>query len=67
MLCDELLTKEGEFRMAIFRVTWEGYYDTDASDEEEARKKFMRYVEEEDIDQYGRDWKDLIEIEELTI
>ena len=53
--------------MAIFRVTWEGYYDTDASDEEEARKKFMRYVEEEDIDQYGRDWKDLIEIEELTI
>ena len=51
--------------MKNFRITWGGYYDTNASDEEEARKQFIQYIEEEDIDSYGRDWKDLIEVEEI--
>jgi len=50
--------------MAIFTVTWGGYYSVEAESWEEAREKFISYVEEEEIDSYGRDWKDLIEVKE---
>ena len=49
----------------FYRITWGGYYDVAAKDEEEAKQKFITYVEDEEMDTYGRDWKDLIEIENL--
>jgi hypothetical protein len=49
----------------IFRITWGGYYDCKAKTEKEAEKQFVNYIENEEIDSYGRDWKELIEVEEL--
>jgi hypothetical protein len=49
----------------IFRVTWGGYYDYEAKTQEEAKQKFIEYIQNEEIDKYGRDWKELIEIEEI--
>ena len=49
----------------IYRITWGGNYDCEAKTEEEARRQFINYIENEEIDNYGRDWKELIEIEEL--
>lgn len=49
----------------IYRITWGGIYDCEADDEEEARQKFIKWIEEEHMNQYGRDWKDLIDCEEL--
>ena len=47
----------------IYRITWAGYYDCEANDEKEAKQQFIEWVENEDIDQYGRDWKDFVECE----
>lgn len=49
----------------IFRITWTGYYDCEAIDKKEAEQKFIKYIENEEMDQYGRDWKELIDCEEL--
>lgn len=51
--------------MGIFRVTWAGYFDCEADNKEKAKNQFIEWIEENDIDQYGRDWKDFIECEEL--
>lgn len=48
-----------------FRITWGGYYDTKANNEEEAIQKFIDYINNEELDLYGRDWKELIDIEEI--
>lgn len=49
-----------------YRITWGGYYDVKANDEKEAEQAFIRYIENEELDSYGRDWKELIEIEGLN-
>jgi len=59
-----LWQKKRNKTMAIFTVTWGGYYPIEAESWEEAREKFILYVEEEEIDSYGRDWKDLIKVKE---
>jgi len=51
--------------MPYFRITWEGYQDIEAENENQAKECFIRYVVEEELDRYGRDWKDLIGVEEL--
>lgn len=51
--------------MKLYRVIWGGYGVYEAESEGEAKKQFIDYIEEENIDVYGRTWKDLIEIEEL--
>jgi len=49
----------------LFTVTWGGIYNCNAENEKEAIKRFIDYVENEESDMYGRDWKELIEVEEL--
>jgi hypothetical protein len=49
----------------IYRITWGGIYDCEADNEEDAKQQFINYVEQELTDDYGRDWKDLIDCEEL--
>lgn len=49
-----------------YRITWGGYYDIESKTEEEAEQAFIKYIENEEIDSYGRNWKELIEIEELN-
>ena len=49
----------------IYRITWGGSYDTEAETEEEAKQQFIDYIQNEELDNYGRDWYDLIEIEKL--
>jgi len=56
--------EKGEI-MPYFRITWEGYQDIEAENENQAKECFIRYVVEEELDRYGRDWKDLIGVEEL--
>ena len=49
-----------------YRVTWEGFFDIEAENEEEAKQKFIEHIENEDIDDYGRTWQELIGVEEIN-
>lgn len=49
-----------------YRITWDGYYDVEAKNEEEAEQAFIDYIENEELDSYGRNWKELIKIEGLN-
>jgi len=51
--------------MNDYRITWGGIYDCTANTEEEAINQFINYIKSSDIDDYGRNWKDLIDIENL--
>ena len=49
-----------------YRVTLEGYSEGAFRSAEEAKKDFIRYVMEEESDGYGREWTDLICVEEFN-
>jgi hypothetical protein len=51
--------------MGYFRVTYDGYYDGEHENEDEAKQAFINYVENNETDGYGRTWDDLISVEKL--
>ena len=51
--------------MPYYRVTWGGYIEGEYESEEAARAALIDFIDDEDIDQYGRDWIQLIEVERL--
>jgi len=51
--------------MPYYRVTWEGYLEGEFDDEEQAKKALIENIEENEIDAYGRDWRELIVVENL--
>jgi hypothetical protein len=51
--------------MSHYRVTYGGYIEGEYKDREEARQAFIDFIENGDIDNYGRVWEDLIDIEQI--
>ena len=49
-----------------FRVTWEGYIEGEYESDEEAKQALIDFINNDEFDNYGRTWEDLIAVEELT-
>ena len=50
--------------MPYYRVTYEGYIEGEYDNAEEAKHDFMKYIVNDEIDQYDRTWMDSIAVEE---
>lgn len=47
-----------------YRVTFEGYLEGEYENEDDAKQALIDYIEECKVDQYGRSWHDLIDVED---
>jgi hypothetical protein len=51
--------------MPYYRITWEGYQEGEFTNEEEAKESLIDFVENGEVDHFGRDWTQLISVEQL--
>jgi len=51
--------------MPYYRVSYEGYLEGEYADEEEAKQDFVDGIKNEELDLYGREWTELILVENL--
>ncbi len=51
--------------MPYYRVSYAGYLEGEYADEEEAKKDFVDGIKNEELDLYGREWTELVEVENL--
>lgn len=52
--------------MPYFRVTYSGYLEGEYEDADAAKQALIDDVEGQQIDAYGRQWWDLIQVEQFT-
>jgi len=51
--------------MPYYRITWDGYIEGEYPDGDEAKNALIKHIEEDELDQYLRNWRDLVSVEEL--
>ena len=51
--------------MPYYRVTFEGYIEGDYPDQKAAEQALIDQIENDELDGYGRDWRQLVQAENL--
>jgi hypothetical protein len=52
--------------MPYFRVTYSGYLEGEYEDSDAAKQALIDQIEGQEIDAYGRQWWELIDVEQFT-
>jgi hypothetical protein len=51
--------------MPYYRVTWDGYVEGEYETPELAKQALLDCFDDDYVDQYGRQWQDLVSVENL--